>query len=235
MARCGLAACGLHYSLPTVEVREAAMAAGATVVGIPRDRAGEAVGVLARAFAGDPLMRYLFGDRDEAFGAQVRGFFRFTCEVNLQLGWPLLGVVPRTRLAGVACVSTPDAREWPESLTAMYRALTREIGSAAQARVERYATLADRHLPDRPLFYVSVVGVRPESHRCGYGRLLLDEVHARAAAHPTAVGVGLDTENPANVALYERFGYHVVARDRLDDLDVWCMFRPNEASREAGR
>jgi ribosomal protein S18 acetylase RimI-like enzyme len=206
------------------------MATGPTIVDVRREQVGEAVDVLVKAFGGDPLLRYLFGDQGEHFTARVRDFFRFACEVNLQAGWPLLGVVPRSRIAGVACVSTPDFRAWPDALSDMYRELSRAAGKDATARMERYAALSDRHLPNKPLFYVSAIGVRPESHRRGYGRRLLNEVHTRAAAHPTAIGVGLDTENPANVRLYQGLGYEVVATDRLDDLELWCMFRPNDGA-----
>jgi ribosomal protein S18 acetylase RimI-like enzyme len=204
------------------------------VIDVPRERLGEAVGVLARAFAADPLMDYLFGGQERPRGAVMRDFFRFSCEVNLQLGWLLLGLVLRTRLAAVACISRPDAAEWPEALTEMYRALARSVGKEAAGRIERYAALVDSHLPRQPMFYVSAIGVRPESHGRSYGRLL-EEVHARASAHPRTVDVGLDTENPNNVPLYKSLGYHVAAEVVLDDLRVWCMFRPNEAEREVGQ
>jgi GNAT superfamily N-acetyltransferase len=201
------------------------------VVEVPRQQLGEAAGVLARAFAGDPLMRYLFGDQGDRYGSLVREFFRFSCEVHLRRGWRLLGIVPRTRIAGVAGVSVPGNSPWPEELSALYRELSARAGPAATKRMERYAALADQHLPQAPLCYVGVVGVRPESHRRGYGRALLERAHAIAAQDPLATGVGLDTENQANVTLYESLGYEVVARVRLDDLQVWCMFRPNARDR----
>lgn len=39
-----------------------------------------------------------------------------------------------------------------------------------------------------------------------------------------AVGVGLDTENPANVGLYSHLGYRQVGRAQVaEGLAVWCM------------
>ncbi len=182
-----------------------------------------------QAFSDDPLMHYLFADQGEHYLDRLRDFMRFSCEVQFQLQWPLLGVVPRTRLAGAVLVSTPDQAAWPEALTAMYTDLTNALGKEATARLERYATLTDAHLPRAPLLHIGLIGVRPQVQGRGYARLLLDAVHRLAARHSTATGVGLDTENAANVAFYERMGYRVVAEMQLDDLTVWSMFRPNEA------
>jgi ribosomal protein S18 acetylase RimI-like enzyme len=65
-----------------------------------------------------------------------------------------------------------------------------------------------------------MIGVRPESQGQGYARQLLEEVRRRSERHPCSTGVALDTENAENVAIYERLGYQVVARDRLGGLTV---------------
>lgn len=79
----------------------------------------------------------------------------------------------------------------------------------------------------------SVLGVHPKAQGRGYGRSLLDAVQALAQAHPAAVGVALDTENPANVELYQRCGSELTVQTTLDTLDVWFMFRANAP--DAGR
>ncbi|MFQ5795461.1 MAG: hypothetical protein ACE5JP_10490 [Candidatus Bipolaricaulia bacterium] len=73
------------------------------------------------------------------------------------------------------------------------------------------------------------MGVHPETQGKGHRRALLNAIHALSEAHPTSIGVALDTENPVNVPLYKHFGYRIVKKTKLDDVDVWCMFRPNGA------
>ena len=75
-----------------------------------------------------------------------------------------------------------------------------------------FAEISDGHRRKQPHHYLGVIGVRTD---------------ARAARDPSSAGVGLDTENPKNLSLYEDFGYQVLATDKVEDIDSWCMFRPN--------
>lgn len=188
----------------------------------------EAVRLLTRAFSGDPLMRYLFDEAQAGYEQRLSGFFRYTWAVQRAMDWPLLGVVPRTRLAGVACIAAPDEHDWPVSLTQAYTQFTADFDTNMLDRIERYAKLGSRNTPETPQFYVKCIGVRPESHGQGYARLLLDHVHELAAHHRTASGIGLDTENPENVAIYKNLGYELVDQVCFDGIDVFYMFRPNE-------
>lgn len=207
----------------------------ADVITIPVQQHEEAVKTLARAFAGDPLMRYLFDAQTPGYTTRLRGFFRYTCAVHQHMGWPLLGVVPRTRVAGVACIAAPEQPEWPEALNDAYTAFTDGMDTHMLERIERYATLPSRNTPSSPQFYVKAIGVRPESHGQGYARLLLDAVHELSASHKTSVGVGLDTENAENVPLYENFGYRLVETVPFDGIDVYYMFRPNQSEQGVAR
>ncbi|GAB4204870.1 MAG: hypothetical protein OHK0022_30440 [Roseiflexaceae bacterium] len=203
------------------------------VIEIPPERLDEATSLLARAFAHDPLMLHLF-DGGPGYRTRLAGFLRYTCEVQFAMGWPLLGLVPRTRLAAVATLTPPEPAPWPDTLTKRYNTLAARLSPEQCERLEHYATLPGAQQPDTPLFYAGMIGVRPESQGLGYARRLLDEVHRRAAAHPTATGVGLDTENQANVALYQHLGYRVVGRVPFGGLTIWCLFRPNEQAAERG-
>ncbi|WP_139253628.1 hypothetical protein [Hydrococcus rivularis] len=55
---------------------------------------------------------------------------------------------------------------------------------------------------------------------------ILDFVRSRS--HLSSVGVYLDTEPLADVQLYQHFVYGITAKTRLDNIDIWCMFRLNE-------
>ncbi len=60
---------------------------------IPHERLEEAVETLALAFEDYPLMRHFFEGREAEYPRLLRGFMRFSCEVRLHLGMPLLASV----------------------------------------------------------------------------------------------------------------------------------------------
>ena len=70
------------------------------VVDLTIDKLEEATGVLASAFYNDPLANYLMADLGDDFPGCLSEFFRFTCEIRLDLGSPFLGVVRDGRFAG---------------------------------------------------------------------------------------------------------------------------------------
>jgi len=205
-----------------------------SIIDIPRERAEEAVEVLALAFEHDPAIQYLFSgvSQQSAFHYQLRELFRFTCAVHFDLECPLLGYVVDTELVGVACVGEPVDKPLSDPLIKMYERLKSVIGPEATCRLEAHGQLTDRYRPEQPNYYLIVIGVHPDAHGKGYGHILLDAVHALSEAHPVSTGVVLDTANEKIVSLYEHFGYAVIAKANLEYLDFWFMFRPNGVQRK---
>lgn len=203
-------------------------------IAIPRDRLDEAADVLARAFEHYPVMRYVFADQDAAYQRVLQALFRFSCETRLVRGWPLLGSVHAQDLVGVAGVNGFEEAEQSDLLTALSEQFEAFIGPRASERFARFGAVTEAYRPDQPHLYLGVLGVHPDAQGQGHGRALLDAVHTLAEAHPTATGVALDTELLTNVRLYEHAGYHVTGHARLDDLDIWSMFRPNGAGNGLG-
>lgn len=206
-------------------------AVSAQVIDLDRARIAEAAGVLSRAFAADPLMRYLFAEHSQGYQSCLRAIFQYQCALQLELHWPLLGLIPRTRIAGVVGVGLPEQPRWSTSVADLQNGLSKQIGPQASERLDRYAARTNGHFPNKPLFYIRMIGVRPESQGRGYAHQLLEQVHRRSEAHPTSTGVALDTENRANVAIYKRMGYQVVGQAKIDTITIWCMLRPNRATR----
>jgi len=189
-----------------------------------------AVEVLALAFENAPLIRYLLPHQGSMYYSQIREFFRFTCETRLDLGWPLIGTLSNTQLTGVACISVPENKDWPTSLVKKYEKLMSFIGTESVSRLERFSNLSNHYTLRQPHYYLSAIGIHPNFQGRGFGRVLLDTVHEMSELHPASTGVYLETANPVNVPFYEHFGYHLVSKDKLDDIvDLWYMFRPNDA------
>jgi ribosomal protein S18 acetylase RimI-like enzyme len=72
-----------------------------------------------------------------------------------------------------------------------------------------------------------LLGVHPNFQKKGYARALLEALHARSEAHPTSIGVYLETANPHNVAFYKYFDYHLKAQVNINGVENFIMFRPN--------
>jgi ribosomal protein S18 acetylase RimI-like enzyme len=200
------------------------------VIELGHDHIAEASRLLGRAFVGDPLMQYLFAQPGRDYRADLRVIFRYQCALQLALHWPLLGIIPHTRIAGVVGVGLPDQTSWPNSVAELQTALAKEMSPQAVERLDRYAARTQGHFPDEPLFYIRMIGVRPESQGQGYARRLLEAVHRRSEAHPLSRGVALDTENAANVEIYKRLGYEIVGQAKVGPIKVWCMVCPNQGA-----
>lgn len=93
-------------------------------------------------------------------------------------------------------------------------------------RGHRYERAIERLRPLQPHHFLSVIGVRPELQRGGYGRLPMGEIHERADRDPRSGGLCLDTGDADNRVWYERQGYEVVAETRTGPLRQWSLFRP---------
>jgi ribosomal protein S18 acetylase RimI-like enzyme len=95
------------------------------------------------------------------------------------------------------------------------------------ARYERESSGSE---PEDPHYFLGMIGVAPGHQGSGHGRKLLDHIHAMSEADPISTGVGLSTEDPANIPYYERAGYRVMAEVDVGEIHSWCMFRPNRSS-----
>jgi ribosomal protein S18 acetylase RimI-like enzyme len=80
-----------------------------------------------------------------------------------------------------------------------------------------------------------MIGTLREARGQGYGRILLEYVHAMSERDPDSRGVSLTTEDPANVSLYESFGYEITGHARVSaDVETWAFYRPNDGRERGG-
>lgn len=200
-----------------------------TITTLSRADLDDAVDALADAFAGGPLMAYVFGPATAPPPrAGVEAIMRFGCLVRLELGWPLLGARAGdrpSRLAGVVGVTLPGEAAWPAALEEAHRALAAAIGSAAAERLARFSVVAEAHRPREAHHHVGLIGVRPSLRCRGVGTALLAAVHDLVGDDPNSEGVSANVEDPLLAAWYERRGYDVWAWDDTLGIEVWTLFR----------
>ena len=187
-------------------------------------QARESAKVLARAFQHDPVCQWIF-PAETARARRLRRFF------HAELHYSALrhGAVEFARangaIAGVAVWFPPGA--WPSatglsSLPAYLRALGRHLGTASQ-----FASAAARaHPHDQPHWYLAFIGVDPARQGQGIGSALMRSRLERRANQ--AEPAYLENSNPANAALYERFGFQVTGALDLPEAapSVPTMWRP---------
>jgi ribosomal protein S18 acetylase RimI-like enzyme len=163
--------------------------------------------VLARAFADDPVMRWMLAESDDLTTA-LASFFRIAVACGTRRGHTY-------RSAGWEAVAywTPpgadgmfDAVAGPE----VGELVVGQIGlERARSRGELSALMAEHHYPDEH-FYLPFVGVDPARQGRGHGvevmRPVLDLCdHNRIPAY-------LESSNPRNIPFYERLGFEITSQ-----------------------
>ncbi|GHG44461.1 N-acetyltransferase [Flavimobilis marinus] len=199
------------------------------MAGVPELR-----GLLARAYADDPLMRWIFPDdatRADATAAWLGLFVEAYVGAG---GVDVLDVERGARGEPSVVGSPPEAvAVWRMPGAALVWGAAPSVGGllAALVGVERAreigAGLAQTRglAPDEPHAYLHFLAVDPERQGRGRGREVLAPGLARATG--AGLGVHLETTNARAVPFYERLGFEVTAQITLGDdgPPLWAMWR----------
>lgn len=166
-----------------------------------------------RAFADDPVMRWLYPDDGVFFqpgGAVLHSAMR---------GWVGLGEVWCTDDGAGVAVWIPPGR--PEPVRDPDVELPPEL-------IEKFALLGpliEANTPPEPHWYLQLLGTHPDWQRQGVGAELMSATFARATAE--GLPCYLETETVENVAYYRRHGFDVRSEwDVPTGPHMWGMFRP---------
>ena len=173
-----------------------------------RDDAGLVAGILAEAFADDPVMNWTFGGpkpfrttfRELARGVYLKDGFGHIMEDKAATLWLPKGVE----------LKLPMMNEARIALSAVFHCGVSSIGRALKTA----AVLAENH-PETPHYYLFAVGVRKDAQGKGLGGRLIREGLKRADVE--GAPAYLENSNPKNTPLYERLGFEAVAPLPLRD------------------
>ncbi|WP_304451823.1 N-acetyltransferase [Nocardiopsis sp. YSL2] len=204
--------------------------------------------VLGRAFANDPLPRWLFPDDDTRMARTVRlsaivaGFGHVPREnaavvvspaaASRRSGPPppgASGAAPSPVVRGAALWKPPEGA--PTGAPFLVRSLPHLaalVGPRHIPEVVRYLGELAHSRPEEPHWYLSMLGTDPVARGTGVGSRLLRAGLARADSD--GVPVYLETMNSANLGYFERFGFRVVRV--LNDArypSTYCLMRGSAA------
>lgn len=191
------------------------------------DDEGAVVDVLADAFAGYPVMRYVLDGPAPSDDRRLQVLVGFFVRARTWRDHPVFGIRDGGLLAAVATVTPPDAGPVPARLTELRESVWAELGEGARDRYGAFGRACEAFEVAEPHHHLNMIGVRAASQGRGLARPLLEAVHRLAHDDPGSAGVTLTTETPSNLSFYERFGYRQVGHAHVDEgLETWGFFRP---------
>lgn len=158
--------------------------------------------LFGEAFVDDAMLRWPFPP--DAGVEEITALFAIVLDVYYPLGvvWVM------DDLSGAAVWLPPDQAEHFLELERPTRDLIRQLTDDGGARYDVFWDWLGAHVPDEPCWFLDIVAVDAGARGQGHGRRLID--HGLARAHGDGLPAFLETSVIGNVALYERFGFHVV-------------------------
>jgi ribosomal protein S18 acetylase RimI-like enzyme len=162
------------------------------------------VEVLAGAFYSDPLWSWAFPDPQHR-REQHRRLWRLCVEGAMRFP----GVWLTDGGTATSVWIPPGENEFSSAQEARFEPRLRELlGAQAGRAFEAFGLLEQVHPHDQPHYYLSLLGTDPEHRGHGHGLGLLADNLVRV--DDEGMPAYLEASNPANVALYRRYGFEVV-------------------------
>ena len=161
-------------------------------------------GVLARAFARDPMVTWPLVTADD-LPARIRATFEAVDTPFAAEGWMLEAADG----LGVMTLLPPGSSAREEQLGEATAPAIAALSPDGGERYERFWAWTLSMLPDEPHWLLDQLAVEPDAQGRGLGGAMIR--HALERAEAEALPLFLETAVPANLALYRRHGFEVFA------------------------
>lgn len=175
------------------------------------------VRLLTAAFASDPGMRYLCAHQNDGYELRLAAWFEAMVRLQQANGQPCFTATCAGEVILCAVLTSPNAVLKPPSLLRWMWDVTRSAGFNSLWRTLKHLRRISSYQPPTPHFRLEFIAVAPAHQGKGYARLMLEQIHTLAQASADAPDVWLETANPGNIPLYERFGYVTKAAFHMSD------------------
>ncbi|HSJ22585.1 MAG TPA: GNAT family N-acetyltransferase [Nocardioidaceae bacterium] len=203
-----------------------------TIAVLPKGDVREAAALFARAFDRDQVARLVSPDPEQRRRFQERGG---RAQIDRAMPYRhVFGAYEDSVLRGIAVWLPPGVTvrgSVRPPLTALPR-MGRAVRQPGAVRLVRQRQKGLKQAQSTPGWHLAFLATDPDFQRRGIGRRLMEHVLSRADADDTPVW--LETSDPVNVPLYEKFGFVTIAEARggPDLPTFWVMVR--EAQRPSG-
>ena len=175
---------------------------------------------MARAFADDPVMRYVFGDRT-GVERRLTTFFAIDARRHLGAGHALYTNDDRSAAAFWA-----PPGEWRTPMAHVLRTAPTMLRLMGRRIVPALAGLqqVERRHPSEPHWYLAALGTDPDHQGKGHGGAVLAPVLERCDRE--GLPAYLESSKERNVPYYRRFGFDVTEEIRFGKGPLlWGMWR----------
>ena len=185
-----------------------------------KDDAAVVTELIVAAFYDDPTWSWAFPD-PRLRREQHRRLWRLLVDAALRFSWVWLAPHDTSTSVWIP----PGETELTESQEDELAQLVGELLDSDAPRVmEAFELFEDAHPRDEPHYYLSLLATDPRQSGHGYGLGLLKA--NLAIIDEEYLPAYLEASNPANVPLYERYGFRVVGHfDLPDGPRVHTMWR----------
>ncbi len=179
----------------------------------------------------NPMIVRVFATSDaERRGRAVERFFRPVL-LGLHQRGLIYGAYRDNALVGICGIARPDFCQ-PTSIEKLRIVPAVVFGNppGAAVRVLNWTNAWAHRDPAGPHWHLGPVAIDPSVQNQGIGSALLTAV----CVHMDTYGAVayLETDRPANVHFYEKFGFAVVAQADVMGVPNWFMSRPGGAPRK---
>jgi len=168
-------------------------------------------GVLADAFADDPMMSWIYPDPGTR-PAHLPAFMRAT----LDIGFPHGHVYTSGANRSAAIWAPPDVEMFDDqAATTLFGLLGEQLGARAKEVGTGLVSIGEHHPHHAPHFYLFVLGTARAFQGTGIGSRILHEILDRCDRQ--GLGAYLESSNIRNVPFYERHGFRVLTEVKFSE------------------
>ncbi len=172
-----------------------------------------------RAFANDPLFRWLIPD-DVVYETGTGELMHRI----LFLLWCELGEVWTTDdCVAVAAWGPPEMPSMPEALAMELADLRTRLTSDVLERLGVLRPTLQAHRPAEPHWYLNILGTHPDWQRQGLGMAVMTNLRDRCDSE--GLGQYLETATDEDIAYYRSRGFEVLGQWELEAMQLTGMWR----------
>lgn len=185
----------------------------------------DAVDIFTNAFIEDPLHVFVFPDAQARKRITKLIYELVIYHIVPGMNLSFIGIFENDILAGVLTYTTPQSKIWSEELDNAVLKMREKANYEMVNAIGEFSSITLNHRPKEPHYYLNDLAVAKEFRRKGYAKALMEFAENECSRNPFTGITALDTTNPDNVRLYEKFGYYVNTEYDFHVIKCYSMYK----------